>query len=108
MPLIKRKPFYPKSHDKYYHSPSWRFRAKNHKAANSLCYYCSIKPIPIATPGLICDHQLPRSLFPELSEEDSNLRTACRQCDQRKRNVERKANRNNCLELLRIEGFWMD
>jgi 5-methylcytosine-specific restriction endonuclease McrA len=104
MPTINRRKYTyqrpNKVHDPYYDSSLWRNITRTNKEANPFCFYCERKGI--VTIGNTTDHQLPRRLFPELSEEPSNLKTICDKCDAKKRERERHCKtKADCYEILK-------
>lgn len=90
MPSIKRTISQPqqyvKVHDKFYDSSQWRRKRKEFFNKSNLCDYCLVKGI--ARIAKYLDHLLNRRMWPELEWEDSNLRRACTECDNRKRRLE--------------------
>ena len=96
MPSIKRpKRIENKQHDPFYDSAHWRSLSKYHKATNPFCSQCG-------NIGHVCDHILPRRLFPELELIKDNLQTLCIKCDQTKRQEERWiTTRQEALEKLK-------
>lgn len=76
-----------KTYEKFYRTPEWRIlrkvflRTQNKINSHYICYLCQK---PIYWRDLTIDHLKPRSKFPDLALEITNLRLAHRQCNSSK------------------------
>jgi hypothetical protein len=76
-------------YDRFYASQEWKILRerflRTHQGRNGvmLCYYCHCQ---IEQRDITVDHFKPRSKFPELALEITNLRLACRSCNSSKGN----------------------
>jgi 5-methylcytosine-specific restriction endonuclease McrA len=76
-------------YDKFYSSPEWvllrKKFLKSQEQVNGrfICFYCNVSISPNSS-DLTIDHIKPRSKYPELAVDISNLRVACRRCNSSK------------------------
>jgi 5-methylcytosine-specific restriction endonuclease McrA len=93
--------------DGFYHTTIWRKTTRNHRKQHPFCQYCLDKQPQEIVQGSATDHTLPRLLFPELSLTESNLKTICKKCDGKKRQIEAKTkDRDQMIKLLTDAGFY--
>ena len=78
-----------KKTDPFYHSPPWRKLRAYHLSLNPMCWYCLLFGRRHIPPVSYVDHFRPRKLYPELSLDQENLRTACEWAHNFKRAWER-------------------
>jgi len=79
-------------------NPAWKggtdkwFKKRVLKRDNHTCQICGLKDDEI----MVMDHIKPKSIYPELRHEITNLQTLCPNCHARKTNAEKK-------EIIRIK-----
>ena len=100
-PWIKQ---YHEQHDIYYDTPAWRRKRKDIiRRDHGLCQYCEEGK---RRPGSTVDHTLPRRLFPEIEDDNTNLKVICDSHDGQKRKIESMCHdRHACVVKLREGGF---
>jgi 5-methylcytosine-specific restriction endonuclease McrA len=93
-----------KQHDPYYDTPAWRRKRKEIILRDQgLCQYCEEGK---RRPGNTVDHTLPRRFFPEIEDDNTNLKVICDQHDGHKRKIESMCHdRHACVVKLREGGF---
>lgn len=92
-----------KETDRFYLSTYWRKLTKHHRRAHPCCQYCDAKGL--VTACTLTDHYLPRRLFPELEHTESNFRSSCDPCHNRKRRLEAGQSRGTILNKLQSNGY---
>lgn len=71
-----------KLQDGFYYSKRWRrFREKILKRDNEVCIRCLIKYNVVVKEGLEAHHIKSRLNYPELSFDETNVLTVCKQCN---------------------------
>lgn len=93
-----------KEHDSFYNSTYW-LKIRAHKLERDpACEYCP--PTGRIRAATTVDHVLPRRWYPELSDVDSNLRSCCTLCHNRKRKVESMlVDRFHARAMMIKEGY---
>lgn len=80
-PIPKRKPYAKWKNDGFYLSDDWRkLRYKALQVTGAICQCCGATAITSGRP-LHVDHVKPRSKYPELQLEISNLQVLCEDCN---------------------------
>jgi len=81
-PLLE--PFKPKKKANFYRTAAWRrIRYRVIKQYGAVCMACGSEEKPIHV-----DHILPRSLFPDMALDFSNLQILCEACNMAKSNTD--------------------
>jgi 5-methylcytosine-specific restriction protein A len=83
---------YTKDTDPFYSSTRWKKTRAAFKRANPLCAEC-LRNNKL-TPGVVCDHVIPRAVRPDLEWAWDNLQMLCVPCDATKRATTDKHGRN--------------
>jgi 5-methylcytosine-specific restriction endonuclease McrA len=92
--------------DDFYNSQAWRAaRYRALRNCNGRCMLCGSPP---AQHSLHVDHIKPRSLFPALALEPSNLQVLCRDCNLGKSNKDTIDWRTARSERADVEGDYSD
>lgn len=82
-----RRPQIPVQKGPFYESKEWRaVRYQALKLHGGKCQYCGNRPLKRS--GLHVDHIKPRSKYPELELELSNLQVLCKDCNLGKSNID--------------------